>query len=272
MRKNERGENNPVYMQQDGKQENAKRRGCQIKVRGEGEKRERESGTHLARLPNDLSLSHSKTRVLTWQITIKTSARSSARLSAMFTTRRLFGDLPCPLRDSCNRPICLFSHNPTPIPTTSFIFNVPEPAPAAAKAVPAKRPAQSDAPLTPQQVPSSSRPSYPANEERPTKLRKTGSAAKPVAVPTASSSPVSKKKTHALLHFPHWYSRLEFLSLRSMLGSQRYPFRRARYVTRLVSVQSQCGIRTSCTWPSTSSLSHSPLHAHILVPPSIFSH
>jgi RNA exonuclease 1 len=172
----------------------------------------------------------------------------------MFTTRRPFGDLPCPLRDSCNRPICLFSHNPTTIPTTSLIFNVPEPAPAAAKAVPAKRRAQSDAPLTPQPVPSSSRPSYPANAERPTKFQKTGSAAKPVALPTASSSSVSKKKTYALSQFPHWYSRLESLFLRSMLGSQRYPFRRARYVTHLVSVQSQCGIRTSYTWPSTSSV------------------
>ncbi|KAI0284216.1 ribonuclease H-like domain-containing protein [Russula aff. rugulosa BPL654] len=109
----------------------------------------------------------------------------------MFSTRRRFGDVPCPLSDSCNRPICLFSHNPTPIPTPSLLFNVPELAPPPAKTVPAKRPAQSDAPLTltPQQVPSSSRPSYPANVERPTKLRKTGSAAKPVAVPTASSSP-----------------------------------------------------------------------------------
>jgi hypothetical protein len=191
----------------------------------------------------------------------------------MFSTQRRFGDVTCPLRDSCSRPICLFSHNPTPIPTPSLIFNVPEPAPAAAaKAVPAKRPAQSDAPLTPQQVPSSSRKSYPANAERPTKLQKTGSAAKPVAVPTASSSPVSKKKAHALLRFPHWHSRLGFLYLGSMLGSQRYPFRRARYVTRLVSVQSQYGIRTSYTWPSASSLSLIPLHAHILVPPSIFSH
>ena len=190
--------------------------------------------------------------------------------SSMFSTRRRFGDLTCPLRDSCNRPICLFSHNPTSVPTPSLIFNVPEP--AATRAVPAKRPAQSDAPLTLQQVSSSSRSSYPANAERPTKLRKTGSAAKPVAVPTASSSPVSEKKTHALLQFPHWHSRLEFLFLRSMLGSQRYPFRRARYVTRLVSVQSQCGSRTSCTCLSVFSLSLSRLHAHILVPPSICSH
>lgn len=110
----------------------------------------------------------------------------------MFTTRRRFGNVPCPLRDSCNRPICLFSHNFTPVPTQSLVYNVPEP--AVAKAVPAKRPAQSDAPLTPRQVPSSSRPSYPENAERPTKFQKTGSAARPVALPTASSSPVSERR------------------------------------------------------------------------------
>lgn len=112
----------------------------------------------------------------------------------MFSTRRSFGDVPCPLRDSCNRPVCLFSHNP-------IALNVSEPAPAAAKAVPAKRPAQSDLPVTPQQVPSSSRPSYPTNTERPTKLQKTGSAAKPVAVPTASSSPVSKRRPSSICSF-----------------------------------------------------------------------
>lgn len=183
----------------------------------------------------------------------------------MFSTRRRFGEVACPLRDSCTRPICLFSHNPIPTSTStpSLIFNVPESTPAVAKAVPAKRPAQSDAPLTPQQVPSSSRLSYPASAERPTKLQKTGSAAKPVAVPTASSSPVSKKEAHALLHFPHWHSRLEFLSLRSMLGSQGYRFRRARYVTRLVSVQSQYGIRTVYTWPhSFLSSPHSATCSH----------
>ena len=192
----------------------------------------------------------------------------------MFSTRRRFGETPCPQTESCTRPICLFSHKKPPIPATSLLFNAPQPATATAtaKAVPAKRPAQLNAPLTPQQVPSSSRPSYPA-AERPTKLRKTGSAAKPVAVPTASSSPVSKKKTHAQLRFPHWGHRLEFLSLRSMLGSQRYPFRRARYVTRLVSVQSQCDIRTSYTCPPASSASPSRHRdAHILVPPSVCSH
>jgi hypothetical protein len=204
-----------------------------------GEGRERE--TYLALRPNDLSLGRSKTlrgvSVVTWQL--KPSARLIRPFSAMFSTRHRFADVPCPLTDSCNRPICLFSHNQPPLSTPSLIFNAPEPAPPPAKAIPAKRPAQSSTPLTPQQVPSSSRLSYPANAERPTKLRKTGSAAKPVAVPTASASPVSIKKTQVLSQFPHWAHRPEFLSLRSMLGSQRYPFRRARYVTRLVSVQSQ---------------------------------
>jgi hypothetical protein len=39
MRYNERGEKNPVYMQQDGNQENAKRRGCQeLRSPGEGKR------------------------------------------------------------------------------------------------------------------------------------------------------------------------------------------------------------------------------------------
>ncbi len=163
----------------------------------------------------------------------------------MFSTRRRFGDTPCPLRDACDRPICLFSHNPTPISTPSLLSPFSDPAPAAAKAVPAKRPAQSHEPLTPPQVPSSSRQSYLVNAERPTKLQKTGSAAKPVAVPTASSSPVSRTglmRYRQFISLPYWHSRLEFPSLRSMLGSQRYPFRRARYVNRLVSLQPQRGI------------------------------
>jgi hypothetical protein len=93
----------------------------------------------------------------------------------MFHTGRFFRDVPCPLRDACDRPICLFSHNFTPVP-----------APAPTRVVPAKRHAPPE--LDP---PPPSRPSS-ANAERPTKLRRTGPAAKPVAIPTASSSPVSK--------------------------------------------------------------------------------
>jgi len=43
MRENERGENNPVYMQQDGNQENAKRRGYQ-ELRSQGEEKRERAG------------------------------------------------------------------------------------------------------------------------------------------------------------------------------------------------------------------------------------
>jgi hypothetical protein len=143
--------------------------------------------------------------------------------SAMFHTDGLFRELPCPLRDACDRPICLFSHN---------FSTVPVPAPAPTQAVPAKRRAPPE--LDPQQALPPSRPSS-ANAERPTKLRRAGPAAKPVAIPTASSSPVSKQDPCPIA-LPHWHSRPVFLSSRSMLGSQKYPFRCARYVTRLVSL------------------------------------
>jgi RNA exonuclease 1 len=152
------------------------------------------------------------------------SGRVSAVLTAMFQSVGRFRDVPCPLRDACDRPICLFSHNPTPVA-----------APAATKSVPAKRRAPPDVQLDSPQVPSSSRQSHQANAERPTKLQRIGTAAKPVAVPTASSSPVSKAIA-VLSTFLMSNSRPVFLSSRSMLGSQKYPFRRDRYVNRLVSL------------------------------------
>ena len=180
---------------------------------------------------------------------IKLSARPPGLFSAMFNRQRLFDELPCPLTDACSRPICLFSHKPSPAPTP---------------VVPAKRRAP-DVQPDPPQVPQSSRQSS-ANAERPTKFLKAGSAAKPVPVPTASSSPVSRAPIPRP-RFTHQKSRLVFQSLGSMLDSQRYPFRRARYVTRLVSVQPQRGIHTSYPCPFLSSFV-SPLYAHILVSPS----
>ncbi|KAI9508949.1 Rexo1 protein [Russula earlei] len=109
----------------------------------------------------------------------------------MFNTRHLFRDLPCPLGLSCNRQICLFSHDPTVVLKVTQVqphsASVPVPI-AATSTVPSKRRAQFDVQLDLRKVSSSTRPSYPANVERPTKLQRTGAAAKPVAVPTASSS------------------------------------------------------------------------------------
>ncbi len=192
-----------------------------------------------------------------WMVTVMSRLREKRKPSferprrvgplasaAMFSTR-LFRDVPCPLRDSCNRPICLFSHNPAAVLTVTQVDPVHVPVTTPTTIVPAKRRAQADAPLDLQQAPSSSRQSCPADAERPTKLQKAGSAAKPVAVPTASSSSVSSVQSFTsswLLNVPLWHPRPVFRSSRSMLGSQRYPFRRARYVTDLVSVGSQRGL------------------------------
>ncbi|KAI0254695.1 ribonuclease H-like protein [Lactifluus subvellereus] len=98
----------------------------------------------------------------------------------MFNTVGLFGDIPCPRRDTCNRFFCLFSHDP------SAIFKSTNVDPFT---VPAKRRLEVDPPVDPQQTPSSSRRSHPLDPERPTKLQRVGSAAKPVALSTASSLP-----------------------------------------------------------------------------------
>jgi len=169
----------------------------------------------------------------------------------MFSTRRLFRDVPCPLRDSCKSPICLFSHNPAAVLTVTQVDTVPAPVTTpTTTVVPTKRRVQTDARPDLQQTPSSSRPSYPADAERPTKLQRTGPAAKPVAVPTASSPSVSSAgslpHSSRLLNAPLLeHSRPVFLPSRSMPGSQGYLFRRARYVTHLVSVGLQRGLRLS---------------------------
>jgi hypothetical protein len=87
----------------------------------------------------------------------------------MFNTVGLFGDIPCPVRDSCDRSFCLFSHD------TNAIFNSTRVDPLI---LPPKRRIEPD---TLVQSPA----------ERPTKLQRAGSTAKPLAIPTASSSPVS---------------------------------------------------------------------------------
>jgi hypothetical protein len=118
----------------------------------------------------------------------------------MFSSFALFRDVPCPLTDSCNRPICLFSHNPAAVLSVTQVDILPIPVAApTTTVVPAKRRAQADPQHDPQQLPSSSRQSCPVDAERPTKLQRTGPAVKPVAIPTASSSPVSSMGS---LHHP----------------------------------------------------------------------
>ncbi|KAF8266868.1 ribonuclease H-like protein [Lactarius quietus] len=99
----------------------------------------------------------------------------------MFTTGGLFREVPCP--DGCNPLFCLFSHE-----------SVQNSSRSQSQTVPAKRPPPdqvSRLSSLPRQTPSSSSrqsSSCPENAERPTKLQRVGSAKRPVAVPTASSS------------------------------------------------------------------------------------
>jgi hypothetical protein len=81
--------------------------------------------------------------------------------------RGRFGEIGCPSGESCNRSICLFSHQPN----ASFNLTTIDLDPLI---LPEKRPSQLD-----------------ADSGRPTKLQKAGSAAKPIAIPTPSSSQVS---------------------------------------------------------------------------------
>ncbi|KAI0304099.1 Rexo1 protein [Russula brevipes] len=110
----------------------------------------------------------------------------------MFSPRRLFRDVPCPLGEgeACASPFCLFSHNPGAVLNVTQVDPLPLPV-TAATTVPAKRRlgAHADVQPDPQQAPSSSRQSYPEDAGRPTKLQRSGPATKPVAIPTASSSP-----------------------------------------------------------------------------------
>ncbi|KAI0307161.1 ribonuclease H-like protein [Multifurca ochricompacta] len=110
----------------------------------------------------------------------------------MFNTHtHTFRGVPCPLKDTCNRSFCSFSHNTNailkitqvPYHLTTTTTYLPPPV------IPAKRSAQTDVELDLQNFPSSSRQPYHLNVERPTKLQRSGSANKLVVVPTASSSP-----------------------------------------------------------------------------------
>ncbi|KAI0268254.1 hypothetical protein BC834DRAFT_923325 [Gloeopeniophorella convolvens] len=104
----------------------------------------------------------------------------------MFTSQRLFRDVPCPQRVSCKRSPCLFSHDANAVFKLTQVPHELAPAtPAPRQTVPAKRHAQAD----PQPTASSSRVAQSPSVERPTKLQKTGTTRRPAATPTASSTP-----------------------------------------------------------------------------------
>ena len=191
----------------------------------------------------------------------------------MFNTRRLFRDVPCPLRDDCRSPICFFSHNPAAVLAVTQVDPLPAPVTTpTTTVVPAKRRVPSDARPDLQQTPSSSRLSYPVDVERPTKLQRTGPAAKPVAVPTASSSSVSS--TEPLPHPGFLTFLLNILDRCSYPHDQCWAVKDTCFdapgmsftsCLSVYNVVSACPFQSTYPQPFAVSLSLR-FHAHILAP------
>ena len=120
----------------------------------------------------------------------------------MFSSLGLFQTLPCPDKQHCNRPSCLFSHRPdltqfpvTPVPvdihppssestSAESKHSTPNSKPtrtSSASSIPAKRSLSS--PLRA----SSTSNGNPASEP-PSKFQRTGTPQRPVAVPTRAQS------------------------------------------------------------------------------------
>lgn len=125
----------------------------------------------------------------------------------MFSSLGLFQTLPCPEKDHCDRPNCLFSHRPdlSQFPVTPVPVDVRRPSsessPTGSKRSPAST-RSSPASCIPakRSVSSPLRAIAPSNgnptSEPPTKFQRTGTPQRPVAVPTrAQSASVS----------PHYY-------------------------------------------------------------------
>lgn len=119
--------------------------------------------------------------------------------AAMFPAQGLFAALPCPDKQACRRPACPFSHDPNAkeVQLVYIPVDTPKEAPAAsssavqsrtAASVPNKRPLSSTVagPSTSSNVP-------PAASEPPRKLQRTGPTKRPVAVPTATHTSVSRR-------------------------------------------------------------------------------
>lgn len=113
----------------------------------------------------------------------------------MFSSLRLFQNLVCPERDSCQRPQCIFSHrtdlpqpDPLIIPRDVVINSGPVLEPSL---VPTKRPVPSPA--------RNAQTSSPQPAEPPRKFQRTGPTQKPVAVPSDSRPTVSATKLFAFI-------------------------------------------------------------------------
>lgn len=116
----------------------------------------------------------------------------------MFPVKGLFAALPCPDKQACRRPVCLFSHdqNANETQLVHIPVDAPKETPASSStlvqprtrsSVPNKRPLTSSLAAS-----SSSTNVSTVAAEPPRKLQRTGPTKKPVAVPTATHTSVSR--------------------------------------------------------------------------------
>lgn len=120
--------------------------------------------------------------------------------AAMFPAKGLFAALPCPDKEFCRRPTCLFSHDPNAkeVQLVHIPVDLPKETlaassssavqPKTAALAPNKRPLSSQAAGS-----STSSNASPAPSEPPRKLQRTGPTKRPVAVPTATHTSVSRR-------------------------------------------------------------------------------
>lgn len=125
--------------------------------------------------------------------------------TVMFPTLGLFQRLPCPEKQSCERPNCLFSHSPdvTQVPTVAIPVDAPKPAAppqvqpvASSSSIPVKAKTTHVVPVK-RPIGSPFRTASPNNgfssREPPSKLQRVGTPQRPVAVPTMAYTSVSVK-------------------------------------------------------------------------------
>ena len=135
-----------------------------------------------------------------------TSSLSVSSVQDMFPTLSLFQKLPCPEKQSCQRPNCLFSHSPdiTQVPTVPIPVDAPKPVASQTQPIPSssKIPAQAkNSHVVPAKRPVSSplRAAGPSNgtpsREPPSKLQRVGTSQRPAAVSTMSYTSVSTPTT-----------------------------------------------------------------------------
>jgi RNA exonuclease 1 len=153
----------------------------------------------------------------------------------MFSTLGLFHKLPCPDKQNCTRPQCIFSHDPSAAPSPSLIIPVQEPkqSPSSAKptnnnlTIPTKRSVPQSSALA-----AGLRNGSPIGEP-PRKLQKLGPTQKQASAPSTSYTSVSAISPH---HFgclvpprPRVQSGVPILRINAAQSRVAVPVRQVEY-------------------------------------------